>query len=304
MIALHRVRPLLTEGPAEPGRPTHVSAASGAVHHDGVLYVVADDELSLAAFPDGSGKGRWHPLLAGELPLDPELRKAVKADFETLSFVPRSPEFPNGALLALGSGSHPRRRWGSLLAFGDGRSDLQRPHRVDLNPLYEALRATIPTLNVEGAVFTADKVLLLQRGTAGASENAIIHLDHAGVLHALEKGTPLTGTLLQRVTEVRLPELHGVQLGFTDGQLLPDGRIVFSAVAEDTRDAYVDGPCTGSAIGLLSVDGKVHAVEEVTPKLKIEGLCLVEDRLWCVTDVDDPVAPAELYQAPLPTFAQ
>src|SRR3954447_12613934 len=110
MLALTLLRPLLTGKPAEEGRPRHVAAASGAVHHAGVLYVVADDEQALAAFADDGSPGSWTPLFPGELPLDPALRKAVKADFETLLLVPPS-NTGGGGLLALGSGFTGRRQF-------------------------------------------------------------------------------------------------------------------------------------------------------------------------------------------------
>lgn len=95
---------------------------------------------------------------------------------------------------------------------------------------------------------------------------------------------------------------HGA-LTFTDASPLPGGRLVFSAVAEDTPDAYADGPCAGAAIGLLDAECRVLSLEPLHPVLKVEGVhATVEPgrvSLLLVADGDDPQRPAPLLSAEL-----
>jgi hypothetical protein len=95
-----------------------------------------------------------------------------------------------------------------------------------------------------------------------------------------------------------LPELRGVPLGFTDAAPLPDGSWVFTAVAEDTDDAFHDGPCAGAAIGMADVRHRMQWLRPVEPLYKIEGIDVTaargSARLLLVTDADDPATPAQL----------
>ena len=87
------------EAPSQPGRPAHVSAASGLVRAGDHLYVIADDENHLAVFPaTGTAPGRFVTIFASSLPLDAGKRKRVKPDFESLARLPAFPDHPHGAL--------------------------------------------------------------------------------------------------------------------------------------------------------------------------------------------------------------
>lgn len=304
VIDLWRLRTLQTVGPAEEGRPSHVAAASGLVHHRGALYVVADDEQSLACFPDGLAPGHWLQLLPGELPLDPELRKSVKADFETLTWLPPFEGAPDGALLTIGSGSHPRRGWGAMLLLGPQGRPWPGAIRIDLRPLYDSLRESLGTVNIEGAVVVGEELVLLQRGNQARAQGALVGLSLAGVQAAVAAREPWA---VQRVTGIRpvsLPFLGGVPLGFTDGVACARGRILFVAAAEQTPDPYLDGPCAGSAIGVISAEGELFSVDPVDLPVKLEGVELVGERLWVVSDQDDPQQAAQLYEAEPPPAAR
>jgi hypothetical protein len=107
-----------------------------------------------------------------------------------------------------------------------------------------------------------------------------------------------------RILFFDLGAIEGAPLSFTDGAALPDGRILFSAVAENTEDNYLDGPCVGAAVGIIGTDGRVQAMLRLEPAEKIEGLhATVEgDRisLLLVTDADDASIPAKLLVAEIP----
>ncbi len=95
---------------------------------------------------------------------------------------------------------------------------------------------------------------------------------------------------------VALPVIDGIPCAFTDGLCLPNGNILFSAVAEATDDSYNDGACLGAIIGEVSLQGDVLRYQRVSGTCKIEGIALAQDmqRLYAVTDADDPAVAAQL----------
>lgn len=258
------------------------SAASGLVRCGDELHVIADDELHLAVFDLQGGAGRRVRLIDGELPPGPAARKAVKPDFESLI------AWPDGRLLALGSGSRPN-RCGGVWIDPSGRA---APERVDLSAWFEALRREVGEPNVEGGFVVGDELRLLQRGNTAGGVNACVSFELAG----LARGE---APLLRGVRRYDLGHREGVPLGFTDAAVLPDGRWLFSAAAEATRDAYLDGACAGSAIGLVERDGRLRGLRPLDGSWKVEGLHALPLQdgaiaLTMVTDADDPAQAASL----------
>src|SRR5688572_28322358 len=135
MITLTKIRDL-DMSPAPGSDRKHLSAASGLVRIGPFLYVIADDELHLGVFRlEPSIPGTRVRLFAGELPVAKEERKALKPDFEALMLIPARPEFPTGAMLALGSGSRPNRRLGALFQLDHRGAVYGGVRTIDLSPL-------------------------------------------------------------------------------------------------------------------------------------------------------------------------
>ena len=135
LLSLLKLRTLDLEAPSGAGRPLHLSAASGLVRAGAFLYVVADDELHLGVFRTGSSApGRLIRLFHGELPQPPAERKAKKPDLEALTVLPASTDCHYGALLAVASGSKPRRRRGVLLVRRSGLPCLRLLHLAAERP--------------------------------------------------------------------------------------------------------------------------------------------------------------------------
>jgi hypothetical protein len=274
-----------------------VSAASGLVALAGRFYVIADDEAFLAAYTaDGAPLGRV-ALVPDALPPAHAERKRRKPDFEALALL------PDGRLLALGSGSTDARMRGVVVSAQPGAA----ARVIDLAPLYARLSTEISDLNVEGATVAGERLVLLQRGNGPARFNACIELDFGRVLEGLDARGALDAAAVRAITPVALGDIDGVPLSFTDAVSRPDGAIVFSAAAEDAADAYHDGPCAGSVVGVLS-EGRVTRSVRLSPRHKIEGIAVLAasdapdapDALWCVADADDREVPANLYRAPFP----
>jgi len=270
------------------------AAASAVVRVGDTLYVVADDCTRLHV-TDLSGRPTRaaSPLLPDALPDEPRARKAVKPDLEMLAAL------PGNGLLALGSGSTPRRDRAVFLP------ELSTPERaviIDGAPLFESLRQRLPALNLEGAARTGAYFCLLQRGNGADGFNALIRLDLARFMRALETGAPLCPDLLVDVRAVDLPALPGGPLGFTDAAPLPgdpEGDLLFSAVAEGGGSTYEDGAFGGAALGRLSADGEVRWVSPLSGPWKVEGLTASPRPdggvdLFLVADADDPDIPSPL----------
>lgn len=299
MLEVRVVRTLSVETDAALG---HLSAASSLVRVGQWLFVVADDEHTLAVF-DATGEraGRLHRLFDGELPGKPKARKAAKPDLEALAQLPPFHGCPHGALLALGSGSRPQRHRAALLAL-DEAGDLQATVReIDLASLYEPLHAEHEKLNIEGAFVSAGSFCLLQRGNSADAANVLIAFDWPAVQAWLSGTSPAPGPL--NSTSYDLGDIDGVPLCFTDGAALPGGGWVFCAAAEATDDSYLDGPCGGSAVGVVAADGRLLGVWPLSLRCKAEGIAVIVEngvlQLLLVTDPDDRDEPALLLSATL-----
>jgi hypothetical protein len=305
MVSLTKIRDLDLAVATGAGRPLHLSAASGLVCVGRSLYVVADDELHLGVFhADSAEPGNLIRLFDGVLPNSPLKRKKRKPDLEALAGLPPLDGHPHGALLALGSGSAERatRRVGALLSL-DAQGDVTgAPRNLDFSGLFVPLEQRFAGLNIEGATANGDEFWLLQRGNKGDRQNAIVRYSLTDFLNALNA---------DEVDEIEpigfsdfdLGEIDGIPFGFTDGAALPDGRLVFSAVAEDTDNAYADGRCAGAALGIID-RGEVQSLPLDHP-YKIEGVSAQTNgdaiELLLVTDDDDPAISAGLLSARIET---
>jgi hypothetical protein len=301
MISLTKLRGLDLSAPPSPGRPLHLSAASGIVCVQSFIYVIADDELHLGVFR-AADHGPGHPmrLFIGALPKSKARRKRRKPDLEALTLLPPFGLCRHGALLALGSGSTSNRRTGVLLEL-DAEGALYGPLRqIDLARIFAPLDDEFPALNVEGALVSGSEIFLLQRGNRRHPRNAIIRYSLPAFLHALDAGAraPVTPS---GILSVELGQCGGVPFSFTDGAALPGGGMVITAIAEDTANSYDDGPCVGAAIGIIDNSGKLRSFDHLDTPHKIEGVHADEDgnaiRLMLVTDADDPDVPAGLFSA-------
>jgi hypothetical protein len=301
MIALTEIRKLEISADARGTKPSHLSAASGLICVGSTAYVVADDELHLGVFSSsGLAPGHLIRLFDGALPDDKVERKRQKPDLEALALVPAFADFPHGALLALGSGSRPNRGRGVLLGLDSLGAVRGSPHALDMSPILGPLHDAFAELNIEGAVIVGDELRLFQRGNGSRPDNAIIRYPLSPVLDAMRSACAdiIAPTAIDRLD---LGSIDDVPLCFTDASALPNGDMVFCAVAEDTDDPYRDGPCVGAAIGIVDNRGHLGALQRLERPYKVEGISARQDGdrldLLLVTDADDPSVPAMLLSA-------
>lgn len=317
-LSLSPVRTLTLDHPSREHRRAHLSAASGLVQVDDWIYIVADDENHLGIFNYHTHEnGILQRLFPGDLPLALEERKAEKPDLEVLTLVPPSTKYPQGALLGLGSGSKETRTQGIIIPFhheGKLHADVEI---INLASLYQQLKKEVGKLNIEGAVIIDEDIILFQRGNRKSKVNASIRfpLEHF-YQSILSSDSELTEhednrehedkKLKTNITHYELGEIEGVPLCFTDATTLPNGEIIFTAAAENTSDAYLDGACLGSAIGIINSNGELHSIHSVDKAVKLEGVQakIIHNKihLLLVTDADDETTAAQLYAAELPAY--
>ena len=308
MIHTQKIRELqLAHGTSE-SRAPFISAASGLVQVNDLLYVVADDEHHLGVFSAGHvgtgdvGPGELVRLFEGTLPDKFKKRKTQKPDLETLLLFQTFAGYPYGALLAMGSGSKPNRDTGVLLGLDALGNINSAPRLIDLSLLYDALRAEVDGLNIEGAVIAGGQFVLLQRGNKG-SVNALIACELDSFIDDLAANNAPRLRAPPVVRAIPLGDIDGVPLCFTDAAALPDGNILFTAVAENTNNSFDDGACGGSAIGIVDAHGNLKSIERLDQPCKVEGIAATTQadgiHLLLVTDADDASRAAWLLSAML-----
>jgi hypothetical protein len=302
MLKPKLLRTLLVDPASHPRGQGHLSAASGLVQMHGRCYVVADDEHHLGKFKlDSDNPVKLKRLFPNDLPLDPKKRKAFKPDLETLFALPAMPSYPQGALLALGSGSKEQRYTGLLMAFDAqcklGKGDDLVTRRLDLALLYAPLHHEFADLNIEGCFISGDSLYLVQRGNKGSPRSACIAL-HLPQVQAWLIDNENPPPLPSRIVDIDLGHIDGVPLTPTDACALPDGRWLMTAAAENTMDSVLDGPCAGSAIAILSPQGELTQLHHLHGAPKVEGVSAQVDgktlSLLMVTDADQPGVASQL----------
>jgi hypothetical protein len=299
---LTSVATLTLPSPPAPGEMPLASSASGILVGPSGATVVPDDlPISVQLRPTATG---WSASAAAGFPgppnPDPVKRRKEKADLESIFRLPVSATFPNGAVVALGSGSKAGRE--RALLWRASEAAATTPDVVDLAPLYGVLRSTLgEQLNLEGATVRGDSVLLFHRGNEKTSRGSAVLTMGRSAFEAAVAGT-LSAPPTVGVQRVELGALDGARLSFSDARALDDGRIVFTASAERTDSSTGDGPIAGSVIGVLDAKLAVTKVMRTREPLKIEGVDLVgsgaDARLLLVTDADDPTKASQVLSMP------
>ncbi len=300
-IAISKIRDFNIE-PTMADRPDYVFAASGLVKLGDKIFVVADDELHLAEFDlkDKTKPGKWYRMLPGNLPSKYKPRKKEKPDLEALTYLTPYQYAPHGALLAVPSMSKANRIEGVLLVLDKAGKISGEPLPIDFSKLQEHLSIQFPGLNIEGITVDKETARLYQRGNRKQGQNAVIDFKAKDFLRDLhDTHTPKPKNIFS-TKEFDLGKLDGQVLGFTDAVCLDEAHILFLAAAEDTDDAYKDGKCFGSVVGLMNANGSVKGILKLDGKQKFEGLCVRsrdknQIELFLVADTDDETKPSALY---------
>ncbi len=144
-----------------------------------------------------------------------------------------------------------------------------------------------------------EHLVLFQRGNSAEGHNQVIRLSLERVIETLLSDFRLEASDVVDVQSYDLGEADGIELCFSDGDALTDGRMVFAASAEAEDDAAHDGPTAGTILGIIEADGSLGPVDWVDDSdVKVEGVdaTLSDGRieLLLTADADDPDTPSPL----------
>ena len=99
-------------------------------------------------------------------------------------------------------------------------------------------------LNIEATAFNDDFLYLFNR-----ANNLVVRFNYQDFLGHLKGGkVPKV-----EVCNVNLPNIQGVEPGFSGATFLKNSEIIFTASVEATNNAYDDGKIIGSLVGILDV---------------------------------------------------
>lgn len=322
-------RPMVyEEGPCKvEDRPPHVRAASGLSAFNEYIAVIQDDanwlalidideKVTAVPLPPGPSGARLFSKSRGN--------RKDKYDLEACITIPGT---EGHELIGFSSGSRTGRDWilrvrevpAALRSSSPAKPGLEQigsafgAEFLDAQPFYNSMRSNFDFcgagLNIEGAVTLDDKrILLFQRGNAKRTGDlepvdATAELSWAALCAHLAAPDRVAPPALSDVRVYELGSLDGVRLTFSDAELLPRGRILFSASAEDEGT----GRIAGSVLGVIEADGSALWTELLDEKGqafqgKIEGLTLDlrnASKVHFVIDDDDEDVPSEMFEAVL-----
>ncbi|MCD4534431.1 hypothetical protein LRP67_10085 [Nocardioides sp. cx-169] len=285
----------------EDGSPVRAASAIAAFG-DGFL-ISQDDATSACWWRSGVGTPvRVLPPVDGHDSFsETEGTKALKPDLEAALDVVLD---GSPAVLMLGSGSTAARMRAVLVGLRDG---VPWAASRDLSPLYARVAALLDIepeqVNLEGACVVEGVLRWFHRGrpTVGLPSSSV-ELDLTALVATVAGRVEPADLHPTGVQTIEVGEVDGVGLAVTDAVTLSEDRVLVCAAAEDSPNAYDDGPVRGSALAVL--DGtRVHATAPL-PDIggrvaKVEGLAVLEwdgrsGRVLAVVDEDDPGAASAL----------
>lgn len=259
-----------------------ISAASGLVYSQNVLFVISDSSSFLYQYDIDKKLLLKFPLVKDA---KENIEKENKPDLESIT------KYGN-QLIMLGSGSTQKRN--TMFSLDLGSDTLQTQ---DLTELYQNLKTvgsfSDDQLNIEGAIYAHQTMLLFQRGNSKNSQNGIFIIPNNQ-----EDGI--------RFVPISLPTLDDIETTFTDAILVND-KIYFLACAENTESTYEDGEVLGTILGIMHAPTfEIIDVQLLSEHQKFEGITLYKESenelefLLC-EDNDTETTEAEIYKLTLKT---
>ncbi|HZV83621.1 MAG TPA: hypothetical protein VFF48_01430 [Brevundimonas sp.] len=299
------------EGPSDhDDRPAHVRAASGLSAFREYLAVIQDDANWLALI-DADQRVTAIPLPpspAGDRVFSKTRgNQADKYDLEACVTVTTGDRCE---LVGFSSGSRTEREW-VLRVHEEGDAGKLEAEFVPAPAFYAAMRDeksfSGAGLNIEGALtLDHDCIRVFQRGNADPCDGLepidstadFSWADLCAHLSAPDRHPP---PAVGNIRSYDLGTLNGVRLTFSDAEHLGNGRVLFSASAEDPET----GDISGSVLGIIEAEGEArwtHLTDEEGRPFegKIEGLTIDPKdpaKVYFVIDDDDENTPSRIFHA-------
>jgi hypothetical protein len=255
-----------------------IGSASGLIFKDNSLFIISDNSTFLYQFDISENKLTRIPLVENA---QENIPKKDKFDFESITL-------KGNNLYLFGSGSTSKREKEITYNFETGEIE-----EKDLSKLYQKLKLSTgisdEDLNIEGALFLEENLLLFQRGNGANSKNGIFSIGRH------------TEPVEVQFIPIQLPKIKQVETTFTDAILVED-KIYFLATAEDCKSTYDDGEILGSIIGRMnSQTFGIEFTQKISDNHKFEGLTFytkTEDKIEFLLceDNDTEVLETTIYK--------
>lgn len=252
-----------------------ITAASSLINVNGRIFLCSDDSYEIQELGPSSsaGPGQWlkhkwrgSPLLS----IEPVDLKKVKPDFESML------KLDEHNILVLPSGSRPNRTKAMVFNISTGEFSLR-----DLSEFFAHLGDRVAKVNIEGALKTPGKIILMNRGVKSHPSSMICVDDKTWKIYMI------MDIDFGRVDGIAL---HGSEL------CLWDDNLYALLVAEDADNSYDDGQILGSALVKMSVDDfQVNDQWQFDGGTKMEGLCRFHNERWLVVTDPDGKGQSEFY---------
>lgn len=265
----------------------NVPSGSGITKFNDAYYVIGDDSPYLFRLDKAFNTVDKTRLVASNNITNGRIIKSEKPDFESLERIGEN------EMVIFGSGSKSPERDIFIRVLFKESIEIEK---YDISEFYNQLRS-LPILqdselNIEATAFFNKQIYLFNR-----RKNIIIKCKYKELLSYIKD----EGTFPKiEIKEYLLPDIKGVESGFSGATILKnDPKIVFTASAEDTDNAYDDGEILGSLIGMIDITndslGEISdycLIPNTQVKLKVESVSIEEEiasgktKVVMVTDDD------------------
>lgn len=262
-------------------------SGSGLVSTRDRYYAIGDDSPYLFTLSKSFKIIDKTLLIESSQSVTERITKGEKSDFESLEMIGEK------EMVVFGSGSKTPQRDVFV------RILLQENITVEsynITAFYDHLRA-MPELqdselNIEATAYHHGNLYLFNR-----KKNLILKFNYEKLLTFI---TGQTRFPAPEVREFKLPEINGIEAGFSGATAFKDSaRIIFTASVENTLNAYDDGEILGSLIGWIDISQDIISdvidycfIPNTSENFKVESVTIVEEispdltRIGLITDDD------------------
>ncbi len=254
---------------------TAISSASGLAFAENKIWIAGDDAAYVVKSAlDGTEFDR---IKLYENASEQRLPKPVKHDLE--SCVLGEVEGKQ-YLFLFGSGSLSQYRDSLfILNIKNTKLCLKRSMAHLYNSIRKKASLKENELNLEGAAFAGDKLLLFNRG-----KNFIVSMSWKKfALYAMNE--LVNDIPAFTIINIELPVVNGYQIGFSGACALNENELLFTATLEETSDAINDGPVKGSYIGLLNLKSNTAAHVVSLTQIKSANGNILTDKLEAIETI-------------------